>query len=83
MNGPRTEIAIEHLLLEGVQPADAHLVGAALELGLARLVRERGVPDAPVATTSDVRVSLEAQPGESPATLGARVAAAIYGRLSQ
>jgi hypothetical protein len=78
----RTELAIEHLVLEGVRPADAHVVGAALERELARLVREGGVPEARAAVAADVPASIDARAGESPAALGARLADAIYGRLA-
>jgi len=76
----RAEVTIDTLVLEGLAPGEAKLVGAALEGGLARLVRERGVPhgmsDAPVPARVDL------QPGEPPAALGERLADAIYERLA-
>jgi hypothetical protein len=75
----RTELEIEHLVLEGVRPADARVIGAAVERELARLVRERGAPDAPPA--EDVPISIDTRTGESPAAFGVRLAGAIYGRL--
>jgi hypothetical protein len=80
MRARRTELAIDELVLEGVRPADAPFVGAALERELARLVGERGLP-AGVGETS-VPAHIEARSGESPAALGARLAGAIYGRLA-
>jgi hypothetical protein len=80
MTPRRTELAIEELVLEGVRPADAPVVGAALERELARLVRERGLPHG-VAGAS-VPASIEARSGESPVALGTRLAGAIYGRLA-
>jgi hypothetical protein len=82
MSVRRTELAIGHLVLEGVRPADAHVVSEALERELARLVRERGAPDARAAAAGDVPASIDARAGESPAALGARLANAIYGQLS-
>jgi hypothetical protein len=83
MNVRRTELEIEHLVLEGVRPADAGVVGEALERELSRLVRERGAPGARTATAEDVPVSIDARMDEPPAALGARLAAAIYGRLGR
>jgi hypothetical protein len=80
MRARRTELAIEEVVLEGVRPADAPFVGQALERELARLVRERGVPDGVV--EASVPASIEARSDESPAALGARLAGAIYGRLA-
>jgi hypothetical protein len=77
----RTELAIEHLVLEGARQADARVVGEALERELARLVHVRGAPDARAASVGDVLISIDAQADESPAALGARLAHAIYGRL--
>lgn len=83
MSGRRIELAIEHLVLEGVRPADANAVGEALERELARLVRERGVPDAAIEDVAgEVPASITSRAGESPSALGARLADAIYGRLS-
>jgi hypothetical protein len=79
----RTELAIEHLVLEGVRPCDAHAVGEALGRELARLVRERGAPDGRAAAAGDVPVAIDARDGESPSALGARLASAVYGRLRQ
>ncbi len=81
MSVRRTELTIEHLVLEGVRPADAQMVGEALERELTRLVRDRGSPDARAAAAGDVPASIDARAGESPAALGARLAEAIYGRL--
>ena len=83
MNVRRTELEIEHLVLEGVRPADARVVGEALERELARLVRERGAPGARAAAAGDVPVSIDARTDESPAAFGARLADAIYGRLGR
>jgi hypothetical protein len=83
MSTRRTELEIEHLVLEGVRPADAHLIGEALEQELTRLVRERGAPGARAAAAADLPVSIDARTGESPAALGARLADAIYGRLER
>ena len=76
----RTEVAIDTLMLDGVRPSDAPLVGEALERELARLVRERGLPGDAAAASVPARVDL--RPGEPPATLGARLAGAVYGRLA-
>jgi hypothetical protein len=78
--GRRTELAIDTLILDGVRPADADLVGAALERELARLVRERGVPDG--AADSPVPAKVDLSMGEPPEALGARLADAVYRRLA-
>ena len=83
MNMRRTELEIGHLVLEGVRPADARVIGEALERELTRLVRERGAPGAGAAAAGDVPVSIDARAGEPPAALGARLANAIYGRLGR
>jgi hypothetical protein len=80
MTGRRTELAIDTLVLEGVRPEDAPLVGAAIEGELARLVRERGLPDGVGETCLPAAVDF--RPGEAPGALGARLADAIYGRLA-
>jgi hypothetical protein len=77
----RTELSIEHLVLDGVRPAHARVVGEAIERELARLVREHGTPDAPPLATDDLAISIEGRGGESPSALGARVANAIYERM--
>jgi hypothetical protein len=82
MSVRHTELEIEHLVLEGVRPADAQVIGEALEQELTRLVRERGAPGTRTAAAGDTPVSIDARAGESPAALGARLAGAIYGRLS-
>ena len=76
----RTEVSVEALVLEGLAPGEAERVGAALEHGLARLVRERGMPDG--VTDAPVPAQVDLRPGESSAELGARLADAIYGRLA-
>jgi hypothetical protein len=77
----RTELVIEHLVLERVRPSDATAVGEALGRELARLVRDGGLPDARIGEGGNVAVTIDARHGESPSALGARLATAIYGRL--
>ena len=76
----RAELSIETLVLEGIAPAEAEAVGAALERELARLVRDRGAPS----RNADVSVpaQIDLRPGEPPAVLGERLADAVYGRLA-
>jgi hypothetical protein len=76
----RAELSIETLVLEGLAPAEAEAVGAALEQGLAQLVREHGLPGRLAEATVPAHVDL--RPGEPPAMLGERLADAIYGRLA-
>jgi hypothetical protein len=79
----RCELHVDELVLEGMRPADARRVGAALERELARLVRERGAPDPRVAATAGAApVEMPLRRGEAPGPLGARLAGAIYGRLT-
>jgi hypothetical protein len=81
MSARRIELRIGELVLEGVAPAEAGAVGAALEHELARLVGEHGAPSRPAAIDEAPAAEIERRPGEPPAALGARVAGAIYGRL--
>jgi hypothetical protein len=81
MTARRVELRIEELVLEGVAPAEAHRVGAAVERELARLVRDNGVPEGAGAVRAPAPASIERLPGEAPAALGTRLAGAIYGRL--
>jgi hypothetical protein len=79
----RCELHVDELVLEGVRPADARRVGAALERELERLVRERGAPDPRIAAAADATpVELSPRRGEAPRALGTRLAGAIYGRLT-
>ena len=79
--GRRVELRIDDLVLEGLSPAEAREVGAALERELARLVRERGAPERGGAVEIAAPAEIERWPGEAPAALGARLAGAIHGRL--
>ena len=76
----RIEVEIEALVLDGVRPGDAEIVGAALERELGRLARERGLPEGGPARPGPAQVELRA--GEPPELLGARLADVIHGRLA-
>jgi hypothetical protein len=76
----RCELRVDKLVLEGVRPADARRVGAALERELERLVLTRGAPEH-AGTVDTASVEIEPRAGEPPAMLGARLASAIHGRL--
>ena len=76
----RIEVEIEALVLEGVRPRDAEIVGAALERELARLAREQGLPAGGPARPLTAQIEL--RPGEPPAQLGERLAGAVHGRLA-
>lgn len=77
----RTELRVDELVLEGVRPAEADRVGAALERELARLLRERGAPERATTVEMAVPTEIERRPTDTAAMLGARLAGAIYGRL--
>lgn len=78
------EIHIEELVLHGFAPGDRYCLGAAVELELARLFAERGVPPslAQGAEFADMGGgAFEMAPGSRSEAIGAQVAQAVYGGL--
>jgi hypothetical protein len=76
---PDIEVHIGELVLHGIDPADRHRVGDAVQSELARLLGERGLTTPasfarPVVSAGSVRIT-------RPNTLGAQVARALYGVL--
>ncbi|MGD2083553.1 MAG: hypothetical protein PVF91_11325 [Chromatiales bacterium] len=82
----KVEIDIGRLVLEGVDvpPHQRPLLQAAVEGELARLIRERGAaPAGPAGVWERARPApaIRVEPGVSAATLGGRIARAVYGSL--
>jgi hypothetical protein len=77
---PNIELHIEELVLHGVDPADRHRIGDAVERELARLLAER-----PISGQRDIE-HLDAGTRRLPAhanapAIGAQVARAVHGGL--
>jgi len=80
------EVTIDELLLEGVSPAERLRIGAALEGELGRLFAERGLPDGLTGAGERAAVdggSFARGPRDTPSSIGARVAAAVYDGLGR
>lgn len=81
----RVEVRIDQLMLEGVRPADASAVAAALERELGRLTSAGGLPtswrDGAIIGRLDAG-SLRAAPGMPPDTLGVQIAQALHRGLT-
>jgi len=80
------ELEIEGLVLDGFPAADRDRVARAMQRELERLFAERGVP-ASFESGADVACvdggSFEAAPNSSPGAIGAQVARALYGEMSE
>lgn len=86
-NGPQAiELHIEELVLHGFDPADRAGLAAAVEQALGRLLAARGLPPGVAQTGALARLdggSFTVAPGANAETMGAQVAQAIYGGLTQ
>jgi hypothetical protein len=85
MKAIQIEVHIEELVLHGFAPVDRYRLGAALELELARLLSEQGVPR--LLTGSAQLAQIDAgefrmKPRGKPQKIGAQIAQAIYGGMS-
>lgn len=73
------EVHIEELILHGFDPRVRWQVGDALENELRGLLAERGLPPAWRASRAGIDAGGIASPGRTkPASLGARIAGAVY-----
>jgi hypothetical protein len=79
---PDIELHIEELVLHGVDPADRHRIGDAVERELARLLVER-----PIAARTDLEhidAGTRRLPAQAKApAIGAQVARAVHGGLTK
>lgn len=81
---PDIELHIDELVIHGTSPTDRRRVGEAVELELARLLRERGIPGIERNVSLDrldagsITVSSSVR-GE---TMGAEIARSLYEMLS-
>lgn len=85
MTGPRIDLHIDRLVLDGVavEPADRERFRAGLEAELARLLTERGLPGAVSRDQPGTRASAPVDLRGVPPVVGAaRVAQQVYERIS-
>lgn len=83
-SAPDIEIHIDELVLHGIDPADRHAVGEALERALGRLLAERGWPGGGLEPTHVAAIDageLALAPGAGPEAIGAGVAGAVLRAL--
>jgi hypothetical protein len=82
----RVDLRIEELVLHGFGPGDRYRIAEAMERELVRLLAEHGVPPS-LSTGGDVaRIDggeFDVSPGMQPATVGSRVAHALFRGLSR
>lgn len=74
-------VAIGHLVLHGVAPADAARLGASLERELQRLLETRGLPSGLARGASLDAGEVRVPAGAGPEETGRAAAGAIYRRL--
>jgi hypothetical protein len=80
------ELHIEELVLHGFAPGDRYRIGEAVERELARLFARQGTPPS-LAQGGEIEHldgrTFEVKPGSRAEAIGAQVAQAVYGGLSQ
>ena len=80
------ELEIEELMLDGFSAADRDRIAQAVHVELERLFAENGVPASFEAGGNVATIdggSFEAAPDSSPESVGAQVARALYGGMSE
>ena len=82
----KVELHIEELILHGFAPGDRYRIGEAVELELANLLAEKGMPQSmdkglEIASLDGGVFSVEN--GARPEAIGAQVARAVYGGLKR
>ena len=85
MKSYRIEIAIEELVLHGLDPSDRDGIREAIQRELERLFHERGVPGSLAAGGKTVHLehaAVEVQAGSRADAIGAQVAHSLYGRVT-
>jgi hypothetical protein len=84
MTSPRIEVAIEELVLHGLDPRDRDGIRDSIERELERLFAARGVPESLAAGGKIAELSnavIEVQAGSHADALGAQVAQSLYKRV--
>ena len=81
MSGPHIEIDIRELVLQGVAPADRYSIADAVEVELARLLAQHGLPPpldrgANIAQIDAGSVAVRA--ASQPTLLGIQIAKSVY-----
>jgi hypothetical protein len=82
----RIEVRIEELVLDGLPPADAQGVGAAVERELSRLLTERGIPGHLLQGQAPQLIDAGAfarSLSATPPAVGGEIARAVYGGLAR
>jgi hypothetical protein len=80
------ELHIEELLLNGFAPQNRYRIGAAVEVELARLFAEHGMPSSLTQSAEVAHLdggAFEVAPGSSAESIGNQVAQALYGGLNR
>ncbi len=80
------ELHIEELALHGFEPGDRYRIAQAVQVELARLFTEEGLPPSLAQGGEVARLdgeSFETTPGSTAETVGGQVARALYGGLKQ
>lgn len=85
MNEQNIELHIEELVLHGFSHGDSNRIAGAVERELARLIKEKGLPE-DVANGEIAKVdggSFQMARGSKPETTGALIAKAVYGGMKR
>src|SRR5712664_1487224 len=80
------ELHIEELVLHGLSPGDRYRIADAVEIELSRLVAEQGFLPSIIDGGEIPRLdggTFAAARGAKPAAIGAQIAQAVYGGLSE
>jgi len=83
---PALSLHVDALVLHGFPPADRFTIGQTVQLELARLFANRGVPESLVDLGDIENLSggtFELKPNRQPATIGTQVAWAVYQTLQR
>lgn len=85
MTSPGIEVAIEELVLHGLDPSDRDGIREVIERELERLFRERGVPESLRNGSKVARLDhagIEVAAGSRAAAIGVQVAQSLYQRIA-
>jgi hypothetical protein len=83
---PKLHLRVDALVLHGFPPADRFTIGQTVQLELARLFANRGVPESLVDLGDIENLSggtFELKANRQPATIGSQVAWAVYQTLQR
>jgi hypothetical protein len=86
MNRANVELHIEELVLHGFAPGDRYRIGDAIQVELARLIAEQGIPPSFVNGGEIDRIDaggFEMASGSRGETVGGQIARSVHGGLAR